>query len=474
MEREELREKVLSLIENKQSKQLKELFETTPEIDIAEALSDVEDVKILLFLIRVIGSEHSADLFAELTQEQQENIINAFTDKELLNMLENSFADDIVDSLEDMPANLASRVLTVAPKELRKDINTLLNYEDDTAGSVMTTEYLSFLNTDKVKDVISSIREKGKDAETVYTLFIRDNKRTIVGTVNLDDLIFAQDNQTMDDIMSRDFIVCHVNDDQEAIANKFKRYDLHAMAVVNRENKIIGIITVDDIIDVIVEEANEDIAHLSNVGTVEDGYLKTPIWKLLLKCVPWIIALMILQIFSTMILSKFDQALASFIVLSVFTPLIMDAGGNSGGQTTTIIVRAMALDEFQRGDFKKVVWKEFRLSLLIALIIGLFAFGWLMFEMSVGIVTLDATLAKYPTLDKIQVELIVSTLVACTLFITMVVSRLVGCILPFIAKLFKRDPAVMCGPLTTTCVDIISLVAYFLLWTNCFAPVLGL
>lgn len=474
MEREELKREVLSLIDLKQSKKLKELFETVPEIDIAESLADVDDVKMLLYLIKVIGSEHSADLFAELTQDQQESIINAFTDKEILSMLENSFADDIVDSLEDMPANLASRVLKVAPKELRKDINTLLNYEDHTAGSVMTTEYLSFLVTDKVKYVISSIREKGKDAETVYTIFIRDNKRTICGTVNLDDLIFAKDNETMGEIMNRDFVICHVNDDQETVANMFKRYDLNAMAVVNRENKIIGIITVDDIIDVIVEEANEDIAHLNQVGTFEEGYLKTPLWKLLLKCVPWIIALMILQIFSTMILSKFDQALASFIILSVFTPLIMDAGGNSGGQTTTIIVRAMALDEFQRGDFKRVVWKEFRLSLMIAGIIAIFAFGWLMFEMSVGIVSLDDTLQKYPDLNKINVQLIVSGLVSSTLFVTMIVSRLVGCILPFIAKAFKRDPAVMCGPLTTTCVDIVSLITYFLLWSNVFSKILGL
>ena len=474
MEKEELLTLLEELIQNKQVKALKELFETTPTIDIAEALDEVDDVKTLLYLIRVIGSEYSADFFAELTSEQQEMIINAFTDKELLTMLENSFADDIVDTLEEMPANLVNRVLKVAPKELRKDINTLLNYEEDTAGSLLTTEFLDMKSTMTVEEVIEDIRERGKDAETVYTLFIRDAKRTMVGTVDLDDLIFAKKNQTMEDIMNRDFVTCHVNDDQETVANMFKRYDLNAMAVVNKENKIIGIITIDDVVDIIVEEATEDISMLNQVTPVEDEYLKTPIYKLVLKCVPWIIVLMILQVFSTLILSRFETAIATFSILSVFTPLIMDAGGNSGNQTTTIIVRSLALDEFDKGDAKKVIWKEFRVALAIASIIAVFTFGWLMFEMAVGIVSLDTVMDRYEFLTKGTTMLIVASLVAGTLFTTIMVSRLIGCLLPFFAKLIKKDPAVMCGPLTTTMVDIVSLLTYFLLWTFVFAPILGI
>jgi len=474
MEKEELKTYLDELIGNKQAKALKELFETTPTIDIADALEDVDDVKTLLYVIRVIGSEYSADFFAELRSEQQEMIINAFTDKELLTMLENSFADDIVDTLEEMPANLVARVLKVAPKELRKDINTLLNYEEDTAGSLLTTEYLDMKSTMTVEEVIEDIRERGKDAETVYTIFIRDAKRTMVGTIDLDDLIFAKKTQTMEEIMNRDFVTCHVNDDQEEIANMFKRYDLNAMAVVNKENKIVGIITIDDVVDIIVEEATEDISMLNQVTPVEDEYLKTPIYKLVLKCVPWIIVLMVLQVFSTLILSRFETAIATFSILSVFTPLIMDAGGNSGNQTTTIIVRSLALDEFDRGDAKKVIWKEFRVAAVIASIIAVFTFGWLMFEMAVGIVSLETVMAKYAFLTKINTMLIVASLVAGTLFTTIMVSRLIGCLLPFFAKLIKKDPAVMCGPLTTTIVDIASLLTYFLLWTLVFGPILGI
>ena len=278
----------------------------------------------------------------------------------------------------------------------------------------------------------------------------------------------------MDDIMNRDFVTCHVNDDQEEIANMFKRYDLNAMAVVNKENKIIGIITIDDVVDIIVEEATEDISMLNQVTPVEDEYLKTPIYKLVLKCVPWIVVLMILQVFSTLILSRFETAIATFSILSVFTPLIMDAGGNSGNQTTTIIVRSLALDEFDRGDAKKVIWKEFRVALVIASIIATFTFGWLMFEMGVGIVSLDTVMEKYTFLNKGTTMLIVASLVTGTLFVTIMVSRLIGCLLPFFAKLIKKDPAVMCGPLTTTIVDIVSLLTYFLLWTLVFAPILGI
>jgi len=470
MESYELKESLLAVIEKKDAKTLKELFETVPTIDIAEALDDVEDVKILLYVIRVIGSEYSADFFAELTSEQQELIINAFTDAEILKLLEDSFADDIVDALEEMPANLVHRVLNIAPKDLRRQINTLLNYKEDTAGSLMTTEYLEFRDTQTVQQVIDIIREKGRDAETVYTLFIKDSKRNMVGTVDLDDLIFASKESTMGEIMNRDFVTCHVNDDQEEIANKFKRYDLNAMAVVNKEGKIIGIITIDDIVDIIVEEANEDISHLSNVSNMEQPYLKTPIIRIVLKCLPWIIVLMVLQVGSAAITSNFDHLIASNAILAVFSPLILDAGGNAGGQTTTMIVRSIAMDEFEKGDFKKVVWKEFRVALLLALGVGLFAFMWTFFEMSVlHIGDVGDLSMKYGAAGA---QLLISTLVGGTLMITMLVSRMIGCMLPFFAKLIHVDPAVMCGPFTTTVVDIVSLLAYFLLWQYVFIPLL--
>ena len=476
-EKEILTERVLSAIKNRNASELREIFETIPNIDIAECLDEVEDAAVFLYIFRTVSSEYTSDFFAELTTEQQEMIINAFTDKQLIDLLENSFADDIVDTLEEMPANVVNRVLKACPPDLRKDVNNLLNYKDNTAGSVMTTEYLDMKDDLTVKDALKIVRKRGKDAETVYTIFVRDSKRNLMGTINLDDLIFADEDEVLSEIMDRDFVTCNVNDDQEEVANMFKRYDLNAMAVVNNENKIIGIITIDDVVDIIVEEATEDIAHLSQVSNMDEPYLDTPVFKLVLKCAPWIIALMILQVFSTLILSSFEGAIASFALLSVFTPLIMDAGGNAGGQTTTMIVRSISLDEFDKGDFKKVLWKELRVALCIASVIAVFVFGWLMLEMLIGIVDMKSSMqtlaASGHNFSKGVVMVIVAGLVSCTLFMTMVASRLVACMLPFIAKKLKLDPAVMCGPLTTTLVDVISLLTYFFLWSFIFGPLLG-
>ena len=469
-----LKQWVISAINNRSSKELKEIFETIPNIDIAEAIADVEDPKQLLYIFRVVGSEYSAEFFAELSPEQQEIIINAFSDKELIALISDSYADDIVDTIEEMPANIVSRVLKACPKDLRGDVNRLLNYKENTAGSVMTTEYIEMKDSITVKEAIDIVRTKGKDAETVYTIFVRDSRRTLVGTVELSDLIFSKEDEVLSDIMDKDFVCCNVNDDQEDVAKMFKRYDLTALAVVNSEKKIVGIITIDDVVDIMEQEVSEDIAHMAAITDMEDPYLKTPVLKLVLKCVPWIIALMVLQVFSTMILSSFEGAITRFAILAVFTPLIMDAGGNSGGQTTTMIVRSLSLDEFGRKDYWKVILKELRVASIIGAIVAVFAFGWLMFEMSVGIVDTSTieTQVQATWGNKVAYECLIAALVGGTLFVTMIISRLVGCSLPFLAKLIKLDPAVMCGPITTTLVDIVSLITYFLLWTEVIAPAL--
>ena len=477
----QVKDLIIDAIKNKKLSLLKELFETVPNVDIAEAMEEIEDVTQLIWVFRVITSEYTAYVFSELTPETQEKIINAFSDKDLIKLLENSFADDVTDTLEEMPANVASRILKVCPADLRKDVNQLLNYKDNTAGSIMTTEFIMMLDSLTVKQAIEEIRKKGKDAETIYTIFVRDEKRSFVGTVSLDDLIFAKDDEKLEDIMDRDFVSCKVNDDQEEVADMFKRYDLNAMAVTNKEGKIIGIITVDDVVDVIVEEATEDIAHLGQVSTMEQPYLKTPVWQLFVKCIPWIVVLMVLQVFSTLIMSGFESALSSFIILTFFTAVICDAGGNSGGQTTTLIVRSIALNEFEKGDFKRVIWKELRVALMLGGAISIFGFGWLLLEMGafgIGKSAFEATgtavsesVIKF---GKFPVMCVVAGLVSATLFVTILVSRMVGCMLPFFAKLIKKDPAVLCGPMTTTIVDVVSLLTYFLLWTFVFSPMLGL
>lgn len=472
-------ERILEAVKNRSASEIKEIFETIPNIDIAESLDSVKDAAVFLYIFRTVPSDYTGAFFTELTSDQQEMIINAFTDKQLIDLLNSSFADDIVDTLEEMPANVINKVLKACPAGLRKDVNTLLNYKENTAGSVMTTEYIDIKESLSVKDALQFIRQKGRAAETIYTIFVRDNQRTIKGIINLDDLIFAKDDEPLFEVMNRDFVTCNVNDDQEEVANIFKRYDLNAIAVVNNDNKIVGIITVDDVVDIIIEEANEDISLLNQISTMDEPYLKTPVLHIVLKCAPWILALLVLQIFSTWILSGFQTEIAKFAILSVFTPLIMDAGGNAGGQTTTIIVRSLSLKEFSKGDFKRVMWKELRVAACIGLIVAVFTFGWLLFEMAIGIIDVSDSLqvirdnATIGNADVI-VKMFIAALVASTLFITMIVSRLVGCALPFFAKKIKVDPAVMCGPLTTTLVDIITLSVYFLLWGEVFTKLLGL
>lgn len=471
---------VIDAIVNKKSALLKELFETIPTIDIAEAMEDIEDITQLMYVFRIISSDYTGDLFAELSSEQQEKIITSFSDKDLIKLLENSFADDIVDTIEDLPANLVNRILRVAPKDLRKDINQLLNYKDNTAGSLMTTEFIEMRDSTSVEDAISTIREIGKDAETIYTIFVKDSRRTLVGTVDLDDLIFAKKDEKLVDIMNRDFVTCNVNDDQEEVANSFKRYDLNAMAVVNNENKIIGIITIDDVVDVIEQEASEDIAALSHVAPLEESYLDTPVWKMVKKCIPWIIVLIVLGTFTTMVLDRIEKATVFTVapVLIAFVPTLMDTGGNSGGQTIALMIRGLSTQEFTPKDFLKVIRKELFSALIIAAGISLFAFLWFMIEQYTGIVTNENIMVdgQFPTIwnglcwypDFALNALRVATTVALALFVASFLSKIIAVCLPIGVAALKKDPAVIAQPLLTTIVDVVSLIAYLGIATLAF------
>ena len=465
---------VIDAIVNKKTALLKELFETIPTIDIAESMEDIEDVTQLMYVFRVVSAEYTGDLFAELSQEQQEKIIASFSDKDLIQLLENSFADDIVDTIEDLPANLVNRILRVAPKDLRKDINQLLNYKDNTAGSLMTTEFIEMRDTTTVKEAISTIRDIGKDAETIYTIFVKDARRTLVGTVDLDELIFAKDSEVLTDIMNRDFVTCTVNDDQEEVANMFKRYDLNAMAVVNNETerKIIGIITIDDVVDVIEQEAAEDIAALSHVAPLEESYLETPIWKMVKKCIPWIVILIVLGTFTTMVLDRIEKAPVFNLVpvLIAFVPTLMDTGGNSGGQTIALMIRGLATKEFEPKDFFKIIRKEILSALIIAAGVAAFAFMWFTIEQYTGIVTNDALKVDgvFPTIWNGKCwtsqffgnAMRVSATVSLALFSAALLAKVVAVCLPIGVAALKKDPAVIAQPLLTTIVDVVSLITY--------------
>lgn len=469
----DLKETIVDVVKKRDAKKIKEIFDLIPNIDIAESLAEVDDVKDLIWIFRVVPKDYTADFFAELTTDQQEDIINAFSDKELLELLENSFADDIVDVAEELPANLINRILRVAKPEMRKNINMLLNLKEDTAGSVMTTEFIEMRDNIKVKDAIEYIREKGKDAETIYTIFVKDKTRTLVGTVDLDDLIFAKDNETLADIMNKDFVTCDINDDQEEVANKFKRYDLNAMAVVNNENKIIGIITIDDVVDVMEQEASEDIAALSHVQPLEDSYLETSVFKMAKKCVPWIIILLILGTFTTMVLDRIEKAhiFTLIPVLIAFVPTLMDTGGNAGGQTIALMIRGLSTGEFGPKDFFKILAKEALTALIVAASVSVFAFIWFTIEQYFGIVSIS--IEGHPALEGANIwnglcwtgefattALLVSFSVSISLFAASFISKIVAVCLPMGVAALKKDPAVIAQPLLTTIVDVASLLAY--------------
>lgn len=476
IETKKLSEQLVEAVENKRPDAIREIFEVTPNIDIAEAMEEIDDIKVFLYVFRSVEDEYAAEVFAELSSEKQEDIINAFGDKQLIELLNNSFADDVVDALEDLPANVVNRILKVAPKDLRNDINRLLNYKEGTAGSVMTTEYLEMRDTATVKEAIQMIREKGRDAETVFTIFVRDNMRTMVGTVDLDDLIFANDDDLpLSEIMNRDFITCNVNDDQEVVANLFRRYDLTAMAVVNKEMKIVGIITIDDAVDILVEEANEDVAALSHVAPLEESYLDTKWYKTALKCIPWIIVLLVLGTFTTMALNKIEKSTVFDVipVLICFIPTLMDTGGNTGGQTIALMIRGLATKEFTPRDFFKVLGKEAITALLVSSVIAVFSFFWFTIEQYTGIVTNEQLFISGTaptiwnglcwTIEFAKTTLIVSGTVSLTLFVSSFLAKIVAVMLPLGVAAIKKDPAIVAQPLLTTIIDVVSLIVYLLI-----------
>ena len=466
---------LLDLVRKKDKAGLLDVFEKVPTIDIAEAADGFEPSD-LITIFRLVKSEYTADFFDGLSQDTKENLIKAMTDKELVPLINSQAADDIADTVSEMPANLASRVLKAADKEMRKDINTLLNYKEGTAGALMTTEALEFLSTATVKDTIESIRQKGKDAETIYTIFVRSKSRKFLGTVDLDDLIFAKDEETLEDIMNQDIVYCQTSTDQEEVAQMFRRYDLNAMAVLNEDQRLVGIITVDDAVDVMTEEAQEDLAIVTHMAPSSKPYMETTAWENAKKSFPWLIALLVLGTFTTMILNRLEgqRIFATMGILIAFVPALMDTGGNAGGQTTGLMIRALALDEFGPREVGKVLWKELRAAAIVAAIVASFAFAWITIEQFTGIVNMgnlegtdftnmniwNGNCWNAPFLTH---TLKFSAIVALSMFSAIFVSKMVGTLLPMGAAAIKKDPALLSQPMLTTIMDALTLVIYFLI-----------
>ena len=467
MEKENVSTAMLEeLIKNRQVAKLRQLFESVPTIDLAEVANDIDDIRDLVFIFKTVKSDYTAEFFTDLSSEIQEKLIHLFTDTELVTLVNASYTDDIVDFMEEMPANLVSRILKVVDKKTRSDINRLLNYKDNTAGSIMTTEYIELSSEITIKDAIEKIRTIGQDAETIYTIFIIDKKRNFIGTVDLDQFVFSKPEQTLDEIADKAAITVGVNTDQEDVASIFKRYDLNAIPVLNEDQRLTGIITIDDIVDVIEQEATEDMSKMALVTPLEDSYKDTGVIKMALKTTPWLLVLMVLAVFSSMVLSSFQDEMSSLAILSVFIPVLMGTAGNSGGQTIALMIRGLAVGEFTPKDFRHILWKEFRVSLLVGLMVSVFSFIWFIIEMYLGIIFYEPTgiVGAALLIERMKI----SGLVSLTLLITIILSKLLGVAIPLIVKAMKKDPALISAPFITTVVDVTALLIYFFITTQIF------
>lgn len=458
-------ELVSQSLKEKKYKTVREIFEDIPPIDIADSFNEtpIDEInfKNFIILFKIVKPEYSSDFFSELDSDLQEKIIANLTNEQIEDLVEQSSTDDLADFIDDWPANVVDKVLKNTSKEKRELINKLLGYKDDTAGSIMTTEYVTLFDTDKVDVALNIIRKIGKNAETIYTLFVRNKKFDLVGVLNLDDLIFAEPNEILKDVCDTTFQVVNVNTDQEEVAQIFKRYDLNAIGVVNEDNKLTGIITIDDIIDVIEEETNEDIEAMAHVTPLKDTYLDTPAYKIAFKCIPWLIILMFLNIGSIFIQNQFQFLIGQLTAISVFLTTICDSGGNSGSQSSTLIIRGLSTQEFSLKDYGKVLWKELRVGILVGLLVAIVSFGYCMFLFGCHIVEIPDTFVSNINEQTWQVWLILSTTVAITLFIALLLSKLIGASLPFLATKLKLDPAVVSGPIISTIADLASLGIYF-------------
>ena len=458
---------ILDLIHKKDVPALRQLFEDYEEIDLAEHCEDIDDPAELLFIFKTVKSDYTAELFSYLSADQQENLIKQFTDKQLLDLLQNSYTDDIVDFMIDMPANLVNRILASADKTTRAEINSLLNYKEGTAGSIMTTEYVMFPHTFTVADALARIRKVGREKETIATNFIVDDKRMLIGIVTIDDLIYAEPEAKIVSIMNDDFMTTSVNVDQEEVVQLFKRYDLNVMPVLNDDKRLIGIVTIDDVIDVIDEETSEDMLKMAAINPLDESYSRSSVVTLAKKSIPWLLVLMVLGAFSSIILNRFEHALEQVVILSAFIPMLMDTGGNSGNQSVTLITRGIALNEIEKRDFGHVILKELRVGLIVGLCIAAFAFAWIFVIIGSGIIVYEFAGPAFTTTWFVEISKIAG-LVGLTLFFAVLIAKIVGGSLPLLAVSLKKDPAVMSSPFVTTIVDVSALIIYFLLSSAIF------
>ena len=440
---------LLKMLEEKKYATLRDILVTMNPIDIAALFVDLEEKQIPL-MFRLLPKEQAAETFVEMEPDAQEMLIRGFSDNELKEVLDELYVDDAADIVEEMPANVVKRILKNADPEMRSSINQILRYPENSAGSIMTTEYVSLRPSMTVEEAILRIRRQGVDKETIYTCYVTGKDRTLLGLVTVKDLLLAEDDETpISEMMLTNLISVHTRTDQEKVAHLFSKYDFLALPVVDGENRMVGIVTFDDAMDVLEEEATEDIEMMSGMLPSEKSYLKSNVFELFRNRIPWLMLMMVSATFTGLIITSFESALAAQVALTAFIPMLMGTGGNSGSQSSVTVIRALSLGELKFRDIGIVLWKEIRTSVLcgIALALVCFAKIWFVDRMMFG--NYDITL---------EVDLVV----CLALCVTVIVAKVVGCMLPMGAKALKLDPAVMASPFISTIVDALSLLVYFL------------
>lgn len=440
MEKNNVEQVILGLLEAKDYRVLKQQLSELHPVDLAEIFDDLK-AEDCVRLFRLLAKEQAAEVFSYLNTNQRKTIVNAINTTLLNEVLEDLYFDDKIDFLEEMPANFVKNVLTSTPVEERALINKFLNYPDNSAGSLMTIEFIDLIPEMTSSEALNHIRSVGLEKETVYTCYVLDGTRHLIGIVSLRELVMAESDTTVGELMDTQIILAEVHADQEEVAELFKKYDLMAIPVVDGEQRLVGIITIDDIVDVIEQENTEDFQRMAAMSPSEDEYLHTGVFTLAKRRIVWLLVLMVSATLTGAIITKYEQLLSSAVMLTAFIPMLMDSGGNAGSQSSTLIIRGMALAEIETRDWLRVAWRELRVGLIA------------------GITLAAVNIARMMLFG--QADLSVCITVSITLMLTVIVAKLVGGLLPIGAKALKLDPAIMAGPLITTIVDAVSLVIYF-------------
>lgn len=438
---EELERLIKELLEKRQYHQIRELLVDYNEADIAEVIETIDHKEDVVRLFRLLPKDNAAEVFSYIPVEYEQMIIESLTTREIGQIMNDLYSDDAVDMLEEMPANVVKKVLAATDKETRRDINSLLKYPEDSAGSIMTVEYVDLRAYMSVADAIERIRKTGVDKETINICYVTDAQKHLLGIISLREIILSSADDTIKDIMNENIITVHTLDDQEEVAKQFQKYDFTAMPVVDNENRLVGIITADDIMDILEEEATEDIEMMAAITPTDQPYMKTSVWETYKKRIPWLLLLMISASITGKIIQGFEVALSSCVILTSFIPMLMDTGGNCGSQASVSVIRALSLDEVEFKQLPIVIFKEIQVSLMVGATLSI------------------ANFIKILVVD--QTSMLVAFVVCMTLFVTVVVAKFVGCTLPVIASKIGFDPAVMASPFITTIVDALSLLVYF-------------